>query len=38
MGIGAVEETLRVLEGDLPINLVNPSVVAHYRRRFGRAF
>ena len=34
MGIGAVEETLRVLKGDLPLNLVNPSVVAHYRRRF----
>jgi D-3-phosphoglycerate dehydrogenase / 2-oxoglutarate reductase len=34
MGIGAVEETLRVLKGDLPVNLVNPSVVAHYRRRF----
>lgn len=34
MGIGAVEETLRVLKGDLPINLVNPSVVAQYRRRF----
>ncbi|MGE0238526.1 MAG: hydroxyacid dehydrogenase [Parvibaculaceae bacterium] len=34
MGLGAVEETLRVLKGDLPVNLVNPSVVAHYRRRF----
>jgi D-3-phosphoglycerate dehydrogenase len=34
MGIGAVEETLRVLKGDLPLNLVNPSVVAHYRQRF----
>jgi D-3-phosphoglycerate dehydrogenase len=34
MGIGAVEETLRVLKGDLPVNLVNPSVVAQYRRRF----
>jgi D-3-phosphoglycerate dehydrogenase / 2-oxoglutarate reductase len=34
MGIGAVEETLRVLKGDLPLNLVNPSVVTHYRRRF----
>ncbi|QIG52060.1 hydroxyacid dehydrogenase [Nordella sp. HKS 07] len=34
MGIGAVEETLRVLKGDLPVNLVNPSVVAQYRGRF----
>lgn len=34
MGVGAVEETLRVLKGDLPVNLVNPSVVAQYRRRF----
>src|SRR5262245_20764689 len=34
MGIGAVEEALRVLKGNLPLNLVNPSVVAHYRRRF----
>ncbi len=34
MGIGAVEESLRVLKGDLPVNLVNPSVVAQYRRRF----
>jgi D-3-phosphoglycerate dehydrogenase len=34
MGIGAVEETLRVLKGDLPVNLVNPSVVAQYQQRF----
>jgi D-3-phosphoglycerate dehydrogenase len=34
MGIGAVEETLRVLKGDLPTNLVNPSVVPHFRQRF----
>lgn len=34
MGVGAVEETLRVLKGDLPLNLVNPSVVPQYRRRF----
>ncbi|HTN97355.1 MAG TPA: NAD(P)-dependent oxidoreductase, partial [Nordella sp.] len=34
MGIGAVEETLRVLKGDLPVNLVNPTVVAQYRQRF----
>jgi D-3-phosphoglycerate dehydrogenase len=34
MGICAVEETLRILKGGLPINLVNPSVVPHYRQRF----
>jgi D-3-phosphoglycerate dehydrogenase len=34
MGIGAVEEALRVLKGDLPVNLVNPLVVEAYRRRF----
>ena len=33
MGIGAAEETLRVLKGDLPVNLVNAPAVAHYRRR-----
>ncbi|MGE0007816.1 MAG: NAD(P)-dependent oxidoreductase [Parvibaculaceae bacterium] len=35
MGIGAVEEALRVLRGELPLNLVNPLVVARYRERFG---
>lgn len=34
MGLGAVNEALRVLAGDLPVNLVNPAVVAQYRRRF----
>jgi D-3-phosphoglycerate dehydrogenase len=34
MGLGAVEETLRVLRGDLPVNFRNPEVEAHYRRRF----
>lgn len=34
MGIGAASETLRVLAGDLPVNLRNPEVVEHYRRRF----
>lgn len=34
MGIGAVGETLRVLKGDLPVNLINPSAVAQYRQRF----
>jgi len=36
MGIGAAEETLRVLAGDLPVNLRNPEVIDHYRRRFPR--
>ena len=34
MGVGAAEETLRVLANELPINLRNPEVVEHYRRRF----
>jgi D-3-phosphoglycerate dehydrogenase len=34
MGVGAVSEALRVLAGDLPVNLRNPEVVEHYRRRF----
>ena len=34
MGQGAAAETLRVLRGDLPINLRNPQVVEAYRRRF----
>jgi D-3-phosphoglycerate dehydrogenase len=34
MGIGAAEETLRVLAGDLPVNLRNPEVVERYRQRF----
>lgn len=34
MGIGAAEETIRVLGGELPANLRNPDVVEHYRRRF----
>lgn len=34
MGLGAVEETLRVLAGDLPVNLRNPQAVALYRERF----
>ena len=35
MGLGAADETARVLAGDLPKNLVNPDVVARYRERFG---
>ncbi len=34
MGKGAAAETLRVLGGGLPQNLVNPQAVAAYRRRF----
>jgi D-3-phosphoglycerate dehydrogenase len=34
MGTGAAAEALRVLKGELPVNLVNPEVVARYRRRF----
>ena len=34
MGLGAAEEAIRVLSGDLPVNLRNPEVVEHYRRRF----
>jgi D-3-phosphoglycerate dehydrogenase len=34
MGIGAAEETIRVLSGELPANLRNPDVLEHYRRRF----
>ena len=34
MGVGAVEETIRVLKGGLPVNLRNPEVAGHYRRRF----
>ena len=35
MGVGAAEEAVRVLAGELPVNLRNPEVVEHYRRRFG---
>ncbi len=35
MGLGAAAEALRVLEGALPVNLVNPEVVERYRARFG---
>jgi D-3-phosphoglycerate dehydrogenase len=34
MGLGAVEEALRVLAGQLPVNLRNPEVVERYRERF----
>jgi D-3-phosphoglycerate dehydrogenase / 2-oxoglutarate reductase len=34
MGVGAAGETLLVLANRLPVNLRNPDVVSHYRRRF----
>jgi len=34
MGVGAAEEAVRVLAGELPVNLRNPEVVEWYRRRF----
>ncbi|MDX8530723.1 hydroxyacid dehydrogenase [Mesorhizobium sp. VK25A] len=34
MGVGAANEALLVLAGKLPVNLRNPEVVEHYRRRF----
>lgn len=34
MGVGAAEEAVRVLAGELPLNLRNAEVVERYRRRF----
>ena len=34
MGVGAAGEALLVLANKLPVNLRNPEVVEHYRRRF----
>ena len=34
MGVGAAEEAMRVLDNRLPVNLRNPEVVEHYRKRF----
>ena len=34
MGVGAAEEALRVLANRLPVNLRNPEVLEHYRKRF----
>jgi D-3-phosphoglycerate dehydrogenase len=34
MGTGAAGEALRVLAGELPVNLRNPAVVERYRQRF----
>lgn len=35
MGLGAAEQTLQVLRGELPSNLRNVAVVERYRQRFG---
>ncbi|NGN43259.1 hydroxyacid dehydrogenase [Mesorhizobium sp. CGMCC 1.15528] len=35
MGTGAAAEAIRVLGGELPVNLRNPEAVEAYRRRFG---
>lgn len=37
MGVGAAEQALQVLRGDLPANLRNPEAVGLYRRRFPEA-
>ena len=34
MGAVVAEETIRILNGDLPVNLVNPEAVPAYRKRF----
>lgn len=34
MGIGAAEEAIRILSGELPVNLRNPEALEHYRQRF----
>ncbi|TIO72571.1 NAD(P)-dependent oxidoreductase, partial [Mesorhizobium sp.] len=34
MGVGAANEALLVLADKLPVNLRNPEVIDHYRRRF----
>jgi D-3-phosphoglycerate dehydrogenase len=35
MGTGAAAEVVRILAGDLPVNLRNPEAVRAYRARFG---
>ncbi|MGB3503326.1 MAG: hydroxyacid dehydrogenase [Mesorhizobium sp.] len=35
MGTGAAAEVVRILSGELPLNLRNPDAVEAYRRRFG---
>ncbi len=34
MGLGGGEDAIRILDGGLPVNLVNPSAVEAYRKRF----
>jgi len=34
MGAGVVAEVRRIVDGNLPTNLINPSVVSNYRSRF----
>lgn len=34
MGVGATEEVIRILNGELPVNLRNPETVDRYRSRF----
>lgn len=35
MGLGAAREVVRVLSGELPVNLCNPEALPAYRARFG---
>jgi hypothetical protein len=35
MGTGAIEEAIRVLKGQLPVNLINREALKAYRARFG---
>jgi D-3-phosphoglycerate dehydrogenase len=35
MGEGAAHETVRILNGLLPVNLINPAAIPAYRARFG---
>jgi len=36
MGLGAADEAIRVLGGELPVSFCNPEVLEHYRKRFPR--
>lgn len=38
MGLGAAEEALRVLRGDLPKNLRNPEALPAFHRRFTNSY
>ncbi len=35
MGLGAVQEVLRILKGDPPINLINPAALSMFNDKFG---